>query len=1117
MQLPPVFIDLETCSLCDLSKEGGRRYACHPSTRILTAAALFDGKALIWLPFLDAPPSFEVGWPEGFGPALPIEVYVGQALPSPLADAIRAGRPFAAHNAFGFEAFVWAAQRLPAPATWIDTLPWARAAGCPGSLDAASCWLLGLNKDKAGAKLLARYTQPFGKDRKFRDIPPDHLAALVRYNLIDTLLLAKLYPLLVHRDGEPDLVRLDRAINTRGVRVDHTLARAALALEANESARLAREAEQVTGGAIKVADLTRPLYLGAWLESRGLPMSRTEKGNLSLTKEAADNLLRRKDLPEDTRAVLLARRAIGRVTTKKLRKALAFCATDGRLRDQFLYHTAHTGRWTGHQAQLQNIPKPHEKLKDLTPLIESVHDAAAFRAALPEEVSFSDGLSALLRPCFVAGPGKTLLIADFASIEARGVAWLANEESQLTAFRQGRDLYCELAVTIFGRPVSKKDTRERAVGKQAILGCQYSLGPDRFDSTCKHNGVDLAAAGVTAEQVVEAYRDAYPKIAGYPRPDGFGRTGGIWKTYEFAALATVQSGRSRQAGGCLFAKEKDALVVTLPSGRRSYFRNARIEKRVPGYGGNAKPTLVYDSPGRNDRDPKKKGAKKGKGGYGWEDATYGGKLTENITQAMCRDLLAGAMLRCEQAGLPVVIHTHDEVGVEVPVADAEDALRRLLAIMSQVPAWAEGFPIEVEGYTSFRYLKGPPPGALTIKARDGVVLEEVRIPGTPPSPPSFQPFSLPVTGREDGKNMTPPPLSVTVEDNGPGAPPPLPPATADDQAHNGMVLVPPSPSPPVPPPTLPPAPIALPPTVSDRPRRKTTAAPRPGRQKTISPPLKRHGGKTYLASRIISLMPPHVHYVEPFAGGAAVLLARDPNDPRFFLSDHRDHQGVSEVINDLDGRLTNFWRVIGDMESFASFQRRVEALPLSRPEFEAAKAHEYGNDPVADAVAFFVENRQSRQALGKDFVTHVKSRVRRGMNDHASAWLSAVEGLPAIHERLKRVVVENRPALDVIREHDSAGTFFYLDPPYVHETRTVTDAYGDFEMTVADHRELLDVLLHCQGKVMLSGYANELYDGMLAGWVRHEFDLPNNAASGKEKRRMTEVIWCNFGSGGDGR
>jgi DNA adenine methylase len=340
-------------------------------------------------------------------------------------------------------------------------------------------------------------------------------------------------------------------------------------------------------------------------------------------------------------------------------------------------------------------------------------------------------------------------------------------------------------------------------------------------------------------------------------------------------------------------------------------------------------------------------------------------------------------------------------------------------------------------------------------------------------------------------------------------PPPPPPAKGNEPVHNGTIATPPKPPPP---PALPPATVAEPSAAPDRSRPK--AAPRPGRPKVFSPPLKRHGGKSYLATRIVALMPPHVHYVEPFAGGAAVLLARDPNDPRFFLSNHRDHQGVSEVINDLDGRLTNFWRVIGDVELFARFQRRAEAIPLSRPEFEKALEHEYGKDAVADAVAFFVENRQSRQALGKDFVTHVKSRTRRGMNDHASAWLSAVEGLPAIHERLRRVVVENKPALDIIRDHDGPGALFYADPPYLHETRTATDAYGDFEMTEADHRQLLDALLRCKGKVMLSGYANRLYDTMLAGWTRYEFDLPNNAASGKEKRRMVEVLWCNFGSAG---
>jgi DNA adenine methylase len=132
------------------------------------------------------------------------------------------------------------------------------------------------------------------------------------------------------------------------------------------------------------------------------------------------------------------------------------------------------------------------------------------------------------------------------------------------------------------------------------------------------------------------------------------------------------------------------------------------------------------------------------------------------------------------------------------------------------------------------------------------------------------------------------------------------------------------------------------------------------------------------------------------------------------------------------------------------------------------------------------------------------------MNEQASAWLTAVRGLPAVHARLMRVAVLNRPALDVIRQHDGPETLFYCDPPYLHHTRTARKVYRAFEMTEADHRAMLDALLACKGKVMLSGYPSELYDTTLAGWARHTFEQANNAAGGKAKRRMTEVIWCNF-------
>lgn len=264
-------------------------------------------------------------------------------------------------------------------------------------------------------------------------------------------------------------------------------------------------------------------------------------------------------------------------------------------------------------------------------------------------------------------------------------------------------------------------------------------------------------------------------------------------------------------------------------------------------------------------------------------------------------------------------------------------------------------------------------------------------------------------------------------------------------------------------------------------------------------PLKWHGGKSELAKVIVGLMPPHLHYVEPYAGGLAVLLAKDP-------------VGVSEVVNDIHRDLTNFWKVIRDEAPFARFRRAVSAVPFSEPEWRDARDR-LGADPDADpvdrAVWFFVACRQSLAGRMKSFTSLTKRRVRRGMNGDASAWASAVDGLPAVHARLRRVVILDRPALEVIRQQDGPGTCFYLDPPYLASTRTAPNVYAH-EMDERDHRGLLALVPTLKGKVLLSGLASDLYDRTLAGWTRHTFDVPNNAASGTRKRRMTEVVWCNF-------
>lgn len=270
--------------------------------------------------------------------------------------------------------------------------------------------------------------------------------------------------------------------------------------------------------------------------------------------------------------------------------------------------------------------------------------------------------------------------------------------------------------------------------------------------------------------------------------------------------------------------------------------------------------------------------------------------------------------------------------------------------------------------------------------------------------------------------------------------------------------------------------------------------------------IKYHGGKFYLAARIVSLMPRHLHYVEPYFGGGAVLFAKSP-------------EGTSEVINDLNGNLTNFWRVLQDHKRFNEFRRRVAAIPFSEVEWQDARDYLDATpqrngrvEQVERAVRFFVLCRQSMSGRCKDFAVLTRNRTRRQMNEQASAWLNAVDGLPEVHARLRRVVILNQPAVEVIQSQDGPNTLFYLDPPYLPETKSAKTAFGEFEMTEEQHIELLDVITKVQGKVMLSGYASKLYESRLAGWTRHDFDLPNNAAGDVLKRRMTEVLWCNFRS-----
>jgi DNA adenine methylase len=268
----------------------------------------------------------------------------------------------------------------------------------------------------------------------------------------------------------------------------------------------------------------------------------------------------------------------------------------------------------------------------------------------------------------------------------------------------------------------------------------------------------------------------------------------------------------------------------------------------------------------------------------------------------------------------------------------------------------------------------------------------------------------------------------------------------------------------------------------------------------VSLPLKTFGGKGANGGKparwIVSLMPPHKVYVEPFAGGLAVLLNKNP-------------EGVSEIINDLSGHVTNFWYVVRD--DGERLQRYLRTTDFSPNQWRDAAQRLNDPDPMIRAASYFNLNRQSLSGR-MDTFTPLSDRTRRGMNEHVSSWLSAIDGLSFIQERLQRVVnVGPQDGLEVIRQYDGPDVLFYIDSPYLPETRTAPDVY-ECEMSEEQHRALLTEVNSVQAKVLLSGYRSQLYDEMLPEpfWKRHELPIANHAAGGKKKRRMTECVWANF-------
>ncbi len=649
----PIFLDFETRSLAALKDIGGRRYAEHPSTEALCVVAQMpDGTVVEWTS--------------------------GEPPPALVITAARSGTPVVAHNGRTFDKFIWEALGWPT-VTWIDSMDLAGLAGLPLRLEDMAEQVLGRQKDKQGRALTLRLSRA-AKNGELRPVSKEEMEAVVRYCRNDVALLADAWRirLAALRETETDVRAIHATINDRGFQIDVDLARAIIDCETKLGAELRAHAGVAE-------DVVRsPHKLLSHLALTGVTVT-------NIQKETLERLLLDRELPEQARRIVEARLASSGIATGKLTAALARRCGDGRLRDSLVYHGAHTGRWAGKGFQPQNLPRGVKKL-DVAAAVRAALDgnhASLHGLAEAAGVGVRSVLAALVRSCICASSGQTLGAVDFSAVEPRALAWFVGDDDRLAMFRRAEDIYKLMAAKLFGVKVADVTQAQRDAGKPPELGCGYGMGADRFRTYAEALNVDWATMPMSPGEVVDLWRDDNPLITG----DRVGltaagrpmRRGGLWRKLEEAAMRACRGDRV-VVSSTTWERDGADIVCVLPSGRRMVYRQALIEM-VRATWGELTPTVTYLHYEK---------------GHVTRTKTYGGKLTENVISAICRDVLADALLRLEKVGIRVVLHVHDEIVAELPdVARFEE----MKALMATPPSWASGLPLAVEGYVSSRYRK----------------------------------------------------------------------------------------------------------------------------------------------------------------------------------------------------------------------------------------------------------------------------------------------------------------------------------------------------------------------------------------------------------------------------
>lgn len=564
------------------------------------------------------------------------------------------------------------------PEGWYCTMVHSSMCGLPASLKQVG-EALGLAEDEkklaAGSKLIREFCMPCkptktngGRTRNMPADDPEGWEEFIRYNRMDVvterIIERKLSQIYTMPKEELYRYWIDQRINDTGIRVDMDLVKTVLDYGAIHSASVARQAEEISG-----VNIQSVKQLKEWLSSR----MGEELG--SLTKETVSELIQKAEslCLDDVVEALKLRQEACKLSIKKYEVFDRAVTTDNRIHGCFQFYGSRTGRFAGRLVQPQNLPRNS---------FENFHAARRMVKNKDWEVldfcydSLNDVFSTLIRTAFIPSDGFAYAVADYSAIEARVIAWLADETWRLQAFHEGKDIYCESASQMFHLPVEKHGINghlrkqgkiaELALGYGGNVGALKAFGADKMGMT----ETEMA-------DVVSKWRKASPRVCG------------LWKTME-RMVKEAMSGLIAEGPKGMSARIRNGVLeVRLPSGRCLIYQHPRYEMEEK-----FKNRFCFDGLNQTTRK--------------WEPVfTWGGKFTENVIQAIARDCLCTLIDRMQKyyPHIRIVMHIHDEVVVEVPRAKKEEWLQTILNTMAQPIDWAPGLELKGAGFTSDYYMK----------------------------------------------------------------------------------------------------------------------------------------------------------------------------------------------------------------------------------------------------------------------------------------------------------------------------------------------------------------------------------------------------------------------------